>query len=815
MIWRWFWREWKTPSLLIVWLALTLAVACVLALGRISDRIENSMSYQSRELLAGDLVLRSSHPSDPIWLQEAQKEGLALSQQISFSTMAYATEDEDARPQLVLVKAADKAYPLYGELITEPAGLTPTKGEILVAPRLLELLNLNVGDNIDIGDATLKVSGKLIQEPDSGFNPFQIAPRVLIAIEDAPLTGAIQVGSRLTYRDMFAGDRQLIDAFQQKYEQDLRNDQRWYTLSEDNGAVGKTFQRAQQFLLLSVLLTLLLAIAAVVVSMTHYCRSRHQLIAVLKTLGAGRSALRQWIIGQWLVILIAAALLGSLLGLAFEGILMQILGAMLPKELPPASLMPWVWAIGTLFIIAVIVGSRPYYQLMATQPSRVLREDAKSPVWPLYYYLPIVILIVVGGLFIFAGVNPLLWSILAGIVVVAILLALIGWAGLWGLRHIKFRQLSLRLSVSRLLRQPLQTITQMSAFSLSFMLLALLILVRGDLLDRWQQQLPADSPNYFLINMNQSQLEPVTKLLAEFDVKPTEFNPVVLARLTDINDQSAIEWADQRDPNNNTVRRELSLTWQSDLAPANVVDEGTWPPKAGEVSIEQTVVKELGLKLGDKLTFNAGAQVFSATVSSIRTVDWESLRPNFYFIFSEESLSQMPATWLSSFHYDGDGQLLTQLSRHYPTINVLDTGAIITQIQQILQQVSQALEVMVVLVIFCGLLLLLAQIQVGMSQRERELVVYRTLGASKKLMRRTLWSEFALLGLMAGLAAAFGAEIALWLLQSKVFDFPWQPEWRMWVLLPLCAAILLSICGGWLGLRLLGTGNQHRRLPNS
>ncbi|MBN6359973.1 ABC transporter permease [Providencia huaxiensis] len=812
MIWRWFWREWKTPSLLIVWLALTLAVACVLALGRISDRIENSMSYQSRELLAGDLVLRSSHPSDPAWLQEAQKEGLTLSQQISFSTMAYATEDEDARPQLVLVKAADKAYPLYGELITEPAGLTPTKGEILVAPRLLELLNLNVGDNIDIGDATLKVSGKLIQEPDSGFNPFQIAPRVLIAIEDAPLTGAIQLGSRLTYRDMFAGDRQLIDVFQQKYDQDLRNDQRWFTLSENNGAVGKTFQRAQQFLLLSVLLTLLLAIAAVVVSMTHYCRSRHQLIAVLKTLGAGRSALRQWIIGQWLVILIAAALLGSLLGLAFEGILMQILGAMLPKELPPASLMPWVWAIGTLFIIAIIVGSRPYYQLMATQPSRVLREDAKSPVWPLYYYLPIVILIVVGGLFVFAGVNPLLWSILAGIVVVAILLALIGWVGLWGLRHIKFRQLSLRLSVSRLLRQPLQTITQMSAFSLSFMLLALLILVRGDLLDRWQQQLPADSPNYFLINMNQSQLEPVTKLLAEFDVKPTEFNPVVLARLTDINDQSAIEWADQRDPNNNTVRRELSLTWQSDLAPANVVDKGTWPPKAGEVSIEQTVVKELGLKLGDKLTFNAGAQVFSATVSSIRTVDWESLRPNFYFIFSEESLSQMPATWLSSFHYEGDGQLLTQLSRHYPTINVLDTGAIITQIQQILQQVSQALEVMVVLVIFCGLLLLLAQIQVGMSQRERELVVYRTLGASKKLMRRTLWSEFALLGLMAGLAAAFGAEIALWLLQSKVFDFPWQPEWRMWVLLPLSAAFLLSICGGWLGLRLLGTGSQHRRL---
>ncbi len=186
-------------------------------------------------------------------------------------------------------------------------------------------MGLKVGDSLDIGDATLKISGKLLQEPDSGFNPFQIAPRVLIAIEDAPLTGAIQLGSRLTYRDMFAGDTDMVSSFQQKFDQQLRSDQRWYTLSENNGAVGKTFQRAQQFLLLSVLLTLLLAIAAVVVSMTHYCRSRHQLIAVLKTLGAGRNALRKWIIYQWLVILIAAALLGSLLGLAFEGILMQIL----------------------------------------------------------------------------------------------------------------------------------------------------------------------------------------------------------------------------------------------------------------------------------------------------------------------------------------------------------------------------------------------------------------------------------------------------------------------------------------------------------
>ncbi|KLN96517.1 putative ABC transporter permease subunit YbbP [Moellerella wisconsensis] len=811
MIWRWFWREWKTPSLLIVWLALTLAVACVLALGRISDRIENSMSYQSRELLAGDLVLRSSHPIDETWLQQAKEDGLTVSRQLSFSTMTYGSSALDAVPQLALVKAVDHAYPLYGDLITDPPGLRPQKGQVLVAPRLLDLLEVKVGDTIDVGDSALVISGVLLQEPDSGFNPFQIAPKVLIDWQDALATGAIQTGSRLTYRDMFAGPTASIDAFEARYNPELRSDQRWYTLNQDSGAVAKTFQRAQQFLLLSVLLTLLLAIAAIAISMAHYCRSRHQLIAVLKTLGAGRNALRQWIIGQWLVILVAATAVGSLLGLGFEAILIHILGAMLPKELPAPGYWPWGWAVGTLFAIALLVGLRPYRQLMATQPSRVLRNDISAPVWRLSFYLPIMGSIVIGGLLLLVGVKPLLWSILAGIVMVAVLLALFGWLGLWLLRQCKFRQLSVRLSVNRLLRQPLQTITQMSAFSLSFMLLALLILVRGDLLDRWQQQLPADSPNYFLINMSQPQIPPVTELLARHQVKPTAFYPVILARLTEINAIPALQWADEIAPNSNTVRRELNLTWQQSLPEANVLDVGVWPPKAGEVSIEQTVAKELQLKLGDKLTFNADTHPFTATVSSIRTVDWESLRPNFFFIFPESTLANMPTTWLSSFHYDGDGKLLTEINRAFPTINVLDTGAMISQIQKILQQVSQALEVMVVLVIFCGLLLLLAQIQVGMSQRELELVVYRTLGASKKLMRRTLWCEFALLGLMAGLAAAFGAEVALWLLQTQVFDFPWQPEWRMWIGLPLGAALLLSMCGGWLGIRLLNNNNQHRR----
>ena len=571
-------------------------------------------------------------------------------------------------------------------------------------------------------------------------------------------------------------------------------------------------ERAKNFLLLSALLTLLLAISAVAVSMTHYCRSRHTLIAVLKTLGADNHALRKWIIGQWGGIIVAAIVVGSLVGWGFELVLLQILAPVLPKSLPDASFMPWLWSVGSLLLIALLTGLRPYHQLMSTQPSRVLRSGTTAPSWPLRYYLPIVALIVVGALTLFAGTGVLLWSILLGIVVIAFLLGVIGWLGLWLLKQFKFKQLSARLAVTRLLRQPFQTMTQLAAFSLSFMLLTLLVLLQGDLLEKWQQQLPEDSPNYFLINMSKPQVQQINTLLATYHVAPTDAYPVVLARLTAINDHNAKVWADARDAGNNTVRRELNLTWHSELPKDNVIVEGSWPPVGNGVSIDQGVAQKLEIKLGDELTFVGDTREFKSVVTSIRHVDWENMRPNFFFIFAEEGLSTQPEKWMSSFYYNGDGSLITALNRQFPTVSVLDTGALIQQVQQILQQVSRALEIMVGLVMLCGALLLVAQIQVGMTQRRIELVVYRTLGASKSLLRRTLWAEFALLGLMAGLAAAIGAEVALGLLQKSVFNFPWQPQWMMWIVVPALAAVLLSLCGSILGVRLLQDKGQYRRI---
>ncbi|MGC6229657.1 putative ABC transporter permease subunit YbbP [Hafnia paralvei] len=799
MILRWFWREWKSPSLLIVWMALTLAVACVLALGSISDRMERGLSQQSRDFLAGDKVLRSAHPANEGWLTQAKSDGLTVSRQLSFTTMTFAGD----RPQLADVKATDTLYPLYGELITRPAGLRPEPGEVLVASRLLALLNLKIGDDLDVGDTTLKVAGVVVQEPDNGFNPFQTAPRILINLSDVEKTGAIQPGSRLSYRYMFAGPADAIQRFTQYLTPQLKADQKLFGLEESGGTLGKSLQRSQQFLLLSALLTLLLAVAAVTVAMNHYCRSRYELVAILKTLGAGRKTLLRLIAGQWLALLLVSGVAGSALGLLFESLLIRLLAPVLPAELPAASGWPWVWALGGMALISLIVGLRPYRQLMATQPLRVLRSDAFRVVWPLRYYLPITALILVAGLVALVGLSTLLWSLLLGMLALALLLSVVGWGGLILLRRLTLKNLALRLAVNRLLRQPAATISQLAAFSLSFMLLALLLVLRGDLLERWQQQLPPDSPNYFLLNMTEQQVPQVRAFLSQHQVEARTFYPVVRVRLMEINGQQATKLIAEDAPGGEAVNRELNLTWQADLPEHNPLTAGYWPPKAGEVSIEQGIAERLGLGLGDEVTFSGDTQSFSAKITSLRKVDWESLRPNFYFIFPPHALDNQPQTWLTSFRYTGDERLLTQLNRQFPTLSLLDIGAILQQAGQVLQQVSRALEVMVILVIICGVLLLMAQVQVGMQQRRQELTVYRTLGAGMRLLRRTLWSEFALLGLVSGIAAAAGAEAALWLLQRQVFDFPWEPNYLMWFLVPISGAILLSLCGGFLGSRLL------------
>jgi putative ABC transport system permease protein len=383
-----------------------------------------------------------------------------------------------------------------------------------------------------------------------------MAPRLLMNTADVEKTGAVQPGSRVTWRYKFGGTPAQLDAYEKWLLPQLKPEHRWYGLEQDEGALGKSLERSQQFLLLSALLTLLLAVAAVAVAMSHYCRSRYDLVAILKTLGAGRAQLRNLIVGQWLMVLALSAITGGAIGLLFEKILMVLLKPVLPAALPPASLWPWLWAMGAIVVISLLVGLRPYRLLLATQPLRVLRRDVVARVWPLRIYLPVVTVVVVILLAWLMGGSMLLWAVLAGAVVLALLCGVLGWMLLSVLKGLTVKSLPVRLAVNRLLRQPWSTLSQLSAFSLSFMLLALLLVLRGDLLDRWQQQLPPESPNYFLINIAPEQIVPLKGFLSEHQIVPDAFYPIVRARLTQINGKPTEGNQDE------ALNRELNLTWQ-------------------------------------------------------------------------------------------------------------------------------------------------------------------------------------------------------------------------------------------------------------
>lgn len=789
---RWFWRELRSPSLLIVWLSLSLAVACVLALGSISDRMGKGLSQQSRELMAGDSELISSRAVPGGFLDKARQLGLTVGEQRVFTTMTFSGD----RLQLASVKAVDGIYPMYGELQTRPPGLKPQPGSALLAPRLMAQLNLKTGDTIDVGDATLHIAGEVIQEPDDGFNLFQLAPRLMMNMADVAKSNIVGPASRISWRYKFGGPPQQLAAYESWLLPQLKPEQRWSDLRQSRDLPGKLLERTRQFLLLCALLTLLLAVVAMVVATSHYCRSRWQRVAILKTLGAGRAQLRWLIIGQWLMVLSLAAISGGALGLLLERGLLWLLRPVLSAPLPAAGLWPWLWALGAMTVISLLVGLRPYRLLLATQPLRILRRDVIAQVWPLKIYLPLVCLVVLALLFWLMGSNMLLWALLAGTVMLALLGGLLGWVLLNILKKLT-GGLALRLAVSRLLRQPWSTLSQLAAFSLSFMLLALALIPGNDLPDRWRQQMPAQSPNYFLFDIAPDQLAAVKAFLSQQRIVPGTFYPIIRARLTQINGQST------EGNNDEALNRELNLTWHSQRPEHNPIIEGEWPPQAGEVSIEQGLAKRLNIRPGDSLTFSGDTRDFTARVSSVRKVDWESLRPNFFFIFPPGALDAQPQSWLTSFRQENGNGILIQLNREFPDISLLDISAMLKQAWRMLDQVSRALAVMVALVMVCCLLLLLAQVQVGMRQRHQELVVWRTLGAGKKLLLAALGQEFATLGLVSGLVATIGAEAALYVLQTRVFDFPWAPDWRLWLILPLSGGILLSICGVGLGWRLL------------
>jgi putative ABC transport system permease protein len=782
MLLRWSLREIWQGQLWPVMAALTLIVACVVALSALAIRVDAVLTSQGRAMIAADLVFNSATPT-PLLLSDAQNLGLTSSSQTRFQTMAFS----DNNMQLVTVKSVESSYPLRGELIltgeTEKVSHSVQASELWIDEQLLSLLAVNIGDKLAIGDAELTISGKIIAQPEVTFNPFRTMPSVLIHESDLPKTGAIQVGSRVQYRTFFKGEKSALTQLQQNYQ--LQASQRW--ISEDNnGRSADLISKSKQYLSLTIVMVILMASVTLILTCQHYARSRIDTVAMLKSMGASKGWLRRWLLVQVGLMFTAGLLLGSLVGILLELLLRLPLQHILPDQLPGYGYLPFVFATLVALLIGLPALGIPLIRLLDTSAIVVLQAQQPTPSkkgWWLNI-LPIAAFIF------FYGNNTLVWMVLSGLIVLFFVLANSSYALLFLLSRYKWGA-AMSLALSRIKRSQKITIMQLAALSGSLLLVTLIWLLRSDLLGDWQQTLPAETANVFALNIAPAQQQAYLQELDKNNITRSPAYAIIRGRLTAINGGEIKDTVAPEKQDINVLHREINFTWAKQLPGYNEVLEGAWTDKGG-VSVEQSVAKDLQIGIGDSLDFTVNNQTVVATVNSIRAVNWQSMKPNFYFIFTPDVIAQLPATWLVSFRID-DSQtpLLNELGRNYPTVSLLDFRIIGEKIQQLLAQVVWSLSVLAGLGVVSGILLIFTLLRLSLTQRQREITLYRTLGASRRRISQTLWCEYGVMAVVAGFVAAIGAESIEFSLMKWGLKLTPSVHIEMWFIVPLLALLLV------------------------
>ncbi|PSW13931.1 ABC transporter permease [Photobacterium sanctipauli] len=782
---KWSWRELWQGQLWPVAVALTLIIACVFALSALVVRVEKIMVDQGRSMIAADLVFRSANPVAPDLLEQAKALDLTISQQTRFGTMAFS----EKAMQLVSVKSVESVFPMRGELVLEsPSGLVHqvSPGELWLAERLFDLLQVQAGDVLAIGDAELVVSGKIVQEPELSFNPFSQMPAVLIHADDLDSTGAIQPGSRVQYRAYFNGADSQLKALQESVSLDAG--ERW--LSETSqGRTGDVIEKARQYLSLTLILVILMAAATLVLTCMHYASTRVETVAMMKSLGASKKWLWQWLARQLTMLFVIAAVTGAGLGYLLEYLLRLPLTDVLPQPLPEMGFTPLLVSVLVALLVAIPGMGISLLRLVDAPAISVIQPQTEWPVKRKSYWL--LALPVVAALLWF-GDNSLMWLTLAGLAVLMLLLAGLGIGVVALLKRGKWRA-AMTLALSRISRSPTATGAQLAALTSSLMLLSVIWVLRSDLLSDWQQTLPADAPNVFALNIAPEQQAGYLSTLDSLEVERSDAYPVIRGRLTHINDEDLLANVKDREERDESLRRELNFTWREQMPVHNTLLDGEWGGEAG-VSVESGIAERLGLELGDKLDFMVNSQPFSATVTSLRQVEWRNMRPNFYFIFTPDVMAALPATWLVSYRIEADqSDIINQLGRDFPTVSLLDLRTMATRIQGIMQQMSLSLSVLAALGVASGLLLVMTLLRLSMVQRKQEIKLYRTLGASKKRISATVWGEYGIMAMIAGGMAALGAEAVVAALVKWGFELPVSLHPMMWLVVPLLSLLLVVL----------------------
>jgi len=802
LISRMAWRDVRSGEMGLLLVALLVAVGTVTSISLFVDRLQGALVQESSNFLAADRQVSSSRAIPDDFFQRAEALGLETAQTLVFQSMIYGGDNN----QLVSVKAVDTSYPLRGELIVAdqpfadgyPTDSVPSPGDIWLDSRLFPALGVSLGEEVEVGLASLRIGGVLVAEPDRGGSMFDLGPRLLMNLQDVPATQVVQPGSRLSYRMLLAGADDELDALKEALP--LQPNYRWASIRESNSSIGNALDRAESFLLLGGLLGVLLAGVAVGLSAHRYAQRHFDHVGVLKTLGATPMQILRGFMGLLLLVGSVAIFLGLAAGGLLHLAIVEVLAQFLPVSLPVPGLRPFALGAVTGLICALAFAMPAFVHLKNVAPMRVIRRDLGVP--PLSRWISYGAAAAGSLVLLVWYTNSLLltfWALAGAVVVITVF----GFLAHWLLRGGRVAGMQAksgwRLALSGLQRRRQENTAQILIFGLAIMLLLVLVLIRTALIEEWRSQIPDNAANHFVMNIGADEVDGVGALIRESATQGEFLYPTIRGRIVAINDLDAKAWRAQKPYLERRMSSERNLTWMQTLPSNNALTEGQWwdvGDTQPQVSLEQDYAEELGLRVGDKMTFDIGGQQISAVVSSMRNLQWESLSPNFFIIFSPAALDGFPATYMTSFFLErGNKTFLNTLLSQYPTITVIEIDSVIEQVQKIVDQVTQAVELILVLVLFSGCLVLIASIQASRDGRITELALVRALGGTRRLIAGSLTGEFLILGSFAGIVAVVGAEVTVAALQTKVFDLSANVHPWIWLLGPLCGAFIITGVG--------------------
>ncbi|MDA0706566.1 MAG: FtsX-like permease family protein [Proteobacteria bacterium] len=780
---RSFGREARSGEVIVLLAAVALAVGVLTAVGFLTDRIGKAVARQANEVLAADLQLRSQEPVPDTWRELAASYDLRTAETQVFPSVIYAGEQS----ALATINAVGDNYPLRGSvrvadtLFGEQRAVndTPRRGEVWADGAFLTRVNADVGDLLQVGEAGLRVTAVLTYRPDQSMGFASLAPSILMNIADVAETKLIGDGSRVHYALLVAGDDEDVNAFYADIEEDLPDAIRTSDREESSEQAYNAADRAQRFLSLTAVVSLLLSAVAVSMSARRFAQRRLDTVALMKSLGATQQFVIRAAVTQLMLLGVLGVVMGSVVGFAAEEAVAWLLADILAADLPDAGAMPIVLASGSALVLLAGFALPSLLQLKHTPPLRVLRHDMMPPAPSRLLVGGLALLAVAALVYRAVGDARMLLILLSGIIIIAAALYLLGrlMVAMLG----RFRSgvgVAWRYGLANVARRGRASAVQVVAFGLGLTMLLLLTIVRTDLLQGWRQTIGENAPNHFMINVQPHELDSVASIFAAGGIARPDFVPLVRARMTTINGED-VKTRKYPDPDGEWMaNREANLSFAATLAPSNEIVAGEWWPEdytgAPLVSVEEEAALRTGLMLGDKLVFMVAGQEVELTIASIRRVNWDSFQPNFFMVLSPGALDKMPTTYIAALRLGDEQQsTLFSLVRTHPSISVIDIDAILQQVRSIIDKASLAVQAVFAFTLAAGIAVLFAAVQSTIDERRFESAMLRALGARKRTVLAGVMAEFAALGLAAGVLASAGASILAAIVAVQLFELPY------------------------------------------